>query len=300
MDPGTREQFHKDSGLLDGQGATLQVNGEISVDSLALENEVIFEGDRLEPEFSDVPGQWGTIWLAPGSINNTVDHLTIRNATVGILVEGRPAADPPTLQIANSQIYNSGLVNLWGRNSSIAGENLVSGNAGNASFYGNLGGNYRFVHATFANYWSNGPRTGAAIQLNNYEEITGGASSSADLTQAFFGNCIVAGNSSNEIFFNNNGVNTFSFNFDHCLIQFGSNTNDPLYDFQDPNLYNNILLNGNPAFLDVVNQDFRLTPDSDAIGNANQLLAQEVPSDLAGNDRTMAADIGAWQYLPEE
>jgi hypothetical protein len=26
------------------------------------ENEVVFEGDRLEPEYADVPGQWGTIF----------------------------------------------------------------------------------------------------------------------------------------------------------------------------------------------------------------------------------------------
>ena len=249
MDPGTRVHFHKDSGLWVGPGASLRVNGALSTDSLALENEVVFEGDRLEPEFADVPGQWGTIWFAPGSVNSTVDYLTIKNATVGLLVEGSPEAIPPTLGIANSQIYNSALVNLWGRNSSITGENFVSGNAGNASFYGNLGGNYRFIHSTFANYWRDGPRTGATIQLNNFEENPVGPSLAADLTQAFFGNCIITGNTSNEIFFNTNGVNTFNFNFDHCLIQFGGNTNDPLYDFQDTTRYNNIILNGNPFLM---------------------------------------------------
>lgn len=297
---GTRVHFHRDSGLWVGPGASLQVNGALSTDPVLLENEVIFEGDRLEPEFADIPGQWGTIWLAPGSINNTVEHLTIKNATVGLLSEGGAAANPPTLRIANTQIYNSALVNLWGRNSSIEGENLVSGNAGNASFYGNLGGSYRFVHATFANYWREGPRTGAAIQLNNYEETTTGTSISEDLSLAFFGNCIIAGNNVNELFFNNNGVNTFSFNFDHCLIQYGSTTSDPLYDFEDSTRYNNILLNGSPAFLDVVNQNFRLSQESDAIGSANPLLAQEVILDLSGTDRSSQPDIGAWQYQPEE
>ena len=300
MAAGTRVHFHKDSGIWVGPGATLQVNGGLSNDPLAMENEVIFEGDRLEPEFANVPGQWGVLWLAEGSVNNTVEHLTIRNATVGILVEGGPVANPPTLRISNAQIYNSALVNLWGRNSSIYGENLVSGNAGNASFYGNLGGSYQFIHVTFANYWSNGPRTGAAVQLNNFEENSNGPSSEEDLIQAFFGNCIVSGNSSNELFFNNNGSNTFNFFFDHCLIQFGRNSNDPLYDFQNPGRYSNILLNGNNGFLDVVNQDFRLSIDSDAIGNGNLTLAQQVPVDLSGEDRTAQADIGAWQYLPEE
>ena len=300
MAAGTRVHFHKDSGIWVGPGASLQVNGGLSTDPVAMENEVIFEGDRLEPEFANIPGQWGLIWLAQGSANNTINYLTVRNATVGVLAEGGPEADPPTLQISNAQIYNSALVNLWGRNSSIYGENLVSGNAGNASFYGNLGGSYRFTHATFANYWSNGPRTGATLQLNNFEENNNGPSSSADLNLAFFGNCIVYGNGSNELFFNNNGSNTFNFNFDHCLIKYGSNSTDPLYDFQDPGLYNNILLNASPRFIDVVNQDFRLSQDSDAIGNGNLTLAQQVPLDLSGIDRTAQADIGAWQYLPED
>ena len=300
MDPGARVHFHKGSGLWVGPAASIQVNGALSTDPVAMENEVIFEGDRLEPEFADVPGQWGTIWLAEGSVNNSVDHLTIKNATVGILAEGGAAANPPTLQVSNTQIYNSALVNLWGRNSSIYGENLVSGNAGNASFYGNLGGSYRFIHATFANYWRNGPRTGAAIQLNNFEENSSGPSPSADLIEAFFGNCIVSGNSSNELFFNNNGSNTFNFNFDHCLIQFAGNSTDPLYDFQDPTRYNNIILNGNTSFLNVVIQDFRPGEDSDAIGNANELLSQQVILDISGNERSTRADIGAWQYLPQE
>ncbi|MCX2719413.1 hypothetical protein [Lentiprolixibacter aurantiacus] len=299
MAAGSRVHFHKESGLWVGPGASLEVNGALSTDPIGLENEVIFEGDRLEPEFSDVPGQWGSIWLAPGSVNNTVSHLTIKNATVGLLAEGGAEATPPTLEISNTQIYNSALVNLWGRNSSINGKNLVSGNAGNASFYVDLGGNYRFVHATFANYWSNGPGTGAAVQLNNFQENSSTASG-ADLSRAFFGNCIVAGNTSNELFFNNNGVNTFNFNFDHCIIQFGSNTEDPLYDFQDTSRYINIQLNGDPAFLNIVNQDFRLSQDSDAIGNANPFLAQEVILDLSGNDRSVQPDIGAWQYLPDE
>jgi hypothetical protein len=37
-----------------------------------------FESDRLQPEYADVPGQWGTIWLTNGSTNNTINHLTIK------------------------------------------------------------------------------------------------------------------------------------------------------------------------------------------------------------------------------
>ncbi len=298
MDPGTRVYFHQDSGIWVGPGASLQINGALSTDPEVLENEVILEGDRLEPEFSDVPGQWGTLWLAEGSTNNSFSFLTLRNATVGILVEGNPEAVPPTLQLANTQIYNSSLVNLWGRNSSIYGENLVLGNAGNASFYGNLGGDYEFLHCTFANYWSNGFRTGAAVQLNNFEDR--GNLQAADLTGAYFGNCIVTGNTSAELFLNSNGQNLFNLNFDHCLIKFERQSPDPLYDFNNSSIYTNILLNGDPSFLNVVQQDFRIGDNSEAIGSGNPDVALQVPLDLLGFDRTSQPDIGAFQYVPQD
>ncbi|MBT8178994.1 MAG: hypothetical protein HKP60_07745 [Eudoraea sp.] len=300
MAPGTRVHFHKDSGIWVGPGASLQINGSLSTDRDLLENEVILEGDRLEPEFSEVPGQWGTLWLAAGSTNNAFNYLTLKNATVGILAEGNPGAVPPTLLLANCQVYNSSLVNLWGRNSSIYGENLVLGNAGNASFYGNLGGDYEFLHSTFANYWSNGFRTGSAIQLNNFEESINLPSQAADLTQAYFGNCIISGNTSTELFLNSNGENLFNFNFEHCLIKFEQPSADPLYDFGNTANYTNILLNGDASFLDLVEQDFRISENSDAIGNGKPEAAQRVPFDLLGTDRTTLPDIGAFQYVPQE
>ena len=57
---GARVHFHDNSGLIVANNASLHIEGEPS-NTNALEKEVIFEGDRLEPNFSEVPGQWGTI-----------------------------------------------------------------------------------------------------------------------------------------------------------------------------------------------------------------------------------------------
>jgi hypothetical protein len=38
--------------------ASLNINGSKS-NSTLFENEVVFESDRLQPEYADVPGQWG-------------------------------------------------------------------------------------------------------------------------------------------------------------------------------------------------------------------------------------------------
>ncbi|NNK87492.1 MAG: hypothetical protein HKO90_04355, partial [Flavobacteriaceae bacterium] len=57
IDAGARVHFHANSGLLITSGGSLKVNGEPSTDTEVLEGEVIFEGDRLEPGFAEVPGQ---------------------------------------------------------------------------------------------------------------------------------------------------------------------------------------------------------------------------------------------------
>ncbi|MGB5228820.1 MAG: hypothetical protein WBN55_11190 [Eudoraea sp.] len=295
---GSRVHFHKDSGILMGEGASLNVNGTLSMDTLLLENEVIFEGDRLEPEFSEVPGQWGTIWLAPGSTNNTINHLTIRNASVGLLVEGNSGLNPPKLSISNSQIYNSLSINIWSRSSSINGENLVLGNAGNGSLVCENGGVYSFLHSTIANYWSNGFRLGAALQISNYNEATG--VSGQDLSASFI-NCIVDGNTFLELSLVSDDANSFDFSFTNCLIKFKDTNNqfdtNPLYDFTNTTYYNNIFLNENTDFLNTAKNDFRLGNSSSAIGKADPGTAFLVPIDILGTDRTSEPDIGAFEFI---
>ncbi|MEM9650252.1 MAG: hypothetical protein AAF969_17380, partial [Bacteroidota bacterium] len=232
IDPGARVHFHKDSGIYVADGAAIQVNGALSEDPTLLENEVIFEGDRLEPEFSDTPGQWGTIWLSPGSNNNLIDHLTIKNATVGLLVEGDGVSQSTTLTLNNAQVHNSANINLWAKNASIISENTILGNAGNISLHCNLGGRYTFTHTTIANYWTEGFRDGAALQIDNFSQVL-----SADLSEASFVNCIVDGNMALELFLNSNGTNAFDFSFKNCLVKFkddnGQFAQNPLYDFEN-------------------------------------------------------------------
>jgi hypothetical protein len=73
---GSHVYFHANSGLIVSNNASLNINGSKS-NSTLFENEVVFESDRLQPEYTDV-GQWGTIWLTDGSTNNTINHLTIK------------------------------------------------------------------------------------------------------------------------------------------------------------------------------------------------------------------------------
>ena len=298
IEAGSRVHFHKDSGIYLSDGASFNVSGALSLDQELLENEVIFEGDRLEPEFSNIPGQWGTIWLSEGSINNTISHLTIKNATNGLLVEGDGLLLSPTLSIKNTQIYNSANTNLWSKNSHIVAENVILGGAGNVSLHLNFGGIYSFTHATIANYWIHGFRTGSALQIDNHDAIGSG-----NLIKADFKNCIVDGNSALELSLRDNGINSFNFSFDYSHIKFqeslGQFNENPLYDFSDNTYYNQVLLNQDIDFKDVIRNIFWLGESSEAIDVANLENALLVPLDILGTNRTVLPDIGAYEFTPE-
>ena len=98
VEPGARIHFHRDSGILVANTASMKSIGLASSDSESMENQIIFEGDRLEPSFADVPGQWGTIWLTAGSTNHEFSFTTIKNSIVGILMDSNDGDRTLTLK----------------------------------------------------------------------------------------------------------------------------------------------------------------------------------------------------------
>ena len=298
IEAGARIHFHNSSGILIRQTASLQVNGAYSDDQDILDGEVIFEGDRLEPSFSNTPGQWGTVFISKGSLNNTINHLTIRNAEIGIYVEGNIEIDETTLDISNSQIHNSSLFNLWARSANIKAQNILLGNAGSSSLKCDLGGRYEFIHATISNYWTNGFRTGRALSLRNYADSD--VNSGVDLIQADFRNSIIDGNSMSELTLSSNGENIFNYSFENCFIKFKESvpvsSTDSFYNFEGPN-FANCILNGDPDYFDARANDFRIGLDSDVINKGSIPFAQQVPFDLLNRERISAPDLGVYQAL---
>ena len=302
MDAGTRIYFHKNSGLIIGKDATLLINGALSEDEKLMENEVILEGDRLEPTFANIPGQWGSLWVTAESKNVEINHLTIRNATTGLLVDGNNSDNSPTLTIKNSQINNSSSSNLWSRSGTINGENLVLGNSGNYSLRCDLGGTYNFMHCTIANYFSSGFRMGPALQLSNYQILDTGETITRDLKEASFSNCIITGSSSNELSLRSDPNSVFNFYFNHSLITSNPNTTDqenPNYRFDNEALFNRVILNENPDFKNTSRNNFQIGSNSAGIGKADVSKAVLVPQDILGFDRTNLPDIGAYQFKEE-
>ncbi|MEP2935112.1 MAG: hypothetical protein ABJM06_05300 [Gilvibacter sp.] len=305
VDPGARLHFHKDSGILVANTASLQVNGAPSTDPIALENEVIFEGDRLEPGFSEVPGQWGAIWLTQGSTGHVFTNATIKNATVGILMDSNDGGSEPTLTLRNTQIYNSSNVGLLARTGFVDGENVVINNAGQTALSCSLGGHYDFRHCTFVNYWTDGFRSFPAVQIDNVLQVAEDQFVVADLVQANFTNCIISGNENIELGLFDEGSVAFNVNFTNTLIQFndvqGVFDGVALYDFGNALFYNNIALNEDPDFLDPFTNKLNIGADSGANG-LDGSSTPIVPFDILGTARTSPFDAGAYESVifPDE
>jgi len=311
---GARIHFHEDSGVLVGNNATLLVNGAPSTDpENPLENEVIFQGDRLGSgnifdeesgsDFTRSSGQWGVIWLLAGNTTHQINHATIINATAGLLLDANDGSTTPKLNISNSQLYNNTTAGIIARNWDITAENVVINNSGQAAISCSYGGNYNFNHCTFTNYWTNSFREFPAVLLSN-KLITG--SNPEDFIsqplQADFTNCIIFGNENTEIGFDRDPTVDFNFKLQHCLIKLDINNsqipeeNLELYTTTNTAFYEDIILNENPDFKDIKDDNMLNIGDNSAANGKASILGSGM--DILGTARsTTAPDIGAYESV---
>lgn len=286
FEAGSKVFFHANSGLFVDKNASLHINGAVSTTE-KLENEVQFEGDRLESLYSDIPGQWGAIILADGSTNHTINHLTLKNATIGLSIRNQ---DATTVQLKNTQIYNCSQYGILAQHARIKAENIVINYAGLASLSCIYGGDYSFTHATFYNNWPSADHF--AVNLSN--RLSGATPETKDLTQATFNNCIIYGSSTNEFNLDKSTNAQFVYQLNSCLLKFSSTSKNPDYQFKDDAVhYNQIILNENPKFYKVSQNKFNIDKTSAAFAKGNQAYA--IPLDILGTTRTSPPDLGAYQ-----
>lgn len=299
VQPGARVYFHAESGIVVQPGASLNIAGTASPDSNPQQNEITFEGDRLEPLYEDIPGQWGTIWLRDGSTSN-IKHLTLKNATVGLLVENS------TLNIEDSQIYNSANYGILARTATMENcKNLVINLAGQATFACSKGGSYDFRHCTFNNNWASSNQL--AVLLSNYEEQADGSNIAVPLTKANFYNCIIYGNNNIEFYLDDvkDGATAFEYDLKYCLFKFrdfGTSLqyNHPEYDFirngETNGITNGNTRNKDPKFYDVNFNKLNISDDSEGGAYQKGSIDYIIPTDVLGHTRTSnPPDLGAYQ-----
>lgn len=288
INAGTNIYLHKNSGVIVGNpfsataGGTIKVNGELG-------NEVTFRGDRLDSWYDSLPGQWDRVWLYPGSINNEFNYCNFQNGTIAIHAD-TVSNNNPTAVINNCKIDNMSSIGILGQGSKLEVNNTIITKCGQYSVVCNIGGDYSFKHCTFANYWNFDFRNTPSILLNNYYEASDGNIYIRDLNKAYFGNCIIDGNLTTEISFQENEIGNFNYTFDHCLLKI-----DPNEDTETSN-YINIIKNESPEFVSKQLFDFHLSETSPCNSAGDFNITQTdffLFSDLEGNLRDNVPDLGA-------
>ena len=288
INEGTTVHLHKNSGIIVGNpfssssGGTIRVNGTLG-------NEVTFRGDRLDSWYDSLPGQWDRIWLYPGSVNNQFTYTNFQNGTIAIHAD-TVGNNIPTAVINNCGIDNMSAIGILGQGAKLEVNNTIITKCGQYSVVCNIGGDYTFKHCTFANYWNFDYRNSPSILLNNYYEGSDGNIYIRDLKNAYFGNCIIDGNLSTEISFQENSIGNFNYTFDHCLLKIDPNEDTGNSD------YINIIKNKNPEFVSKQLFDFHLSETSpcNSAGDFNIIQSEPILSlDLEGNPRDNTPDLGA-------
>ena len=290
INEGTNIYFHKNSGIIVGNpfsdqyGGTLKVNG-------TLNNEVTFQGDRLDSWYQNVPGQWDRIRFIPGSYNNEINYAIIKNGTTGIHADTVSNSNP-TVTIRNTIITNMSSIGILGQGARLDVSNSVISKCGQYTVACYIGGDYTFNHCTFANYWNYSFRNTPSILLNNYYYDNNENIQIRNLNNAYFGNCIIYGSLSTEISFDNNENGQFNFTFDHSLLKIDPNMNTL------SNNYINIIKNSDPLFTDYLNNDFSLKENSPAINSGNFQISQNnnLLFDLNEVNRNDPPELGAYEY----
>jgi hypothetical protein len=174
---------------------------------------VIFEGDRLEPEFDETPGQWTGVWLQAGTSGHRIEHCIIRNSIIGIRVDS--AAD---LTLKNTQIYNTANSGLIGVHAKIQAENCLFYRNSGYSIQLEYGGEYDFTYCTAASYGVDGE----ALRLGNALCLDAACQTyAANLLKARFTNCIFLGGRADQIaLFDRIGDGQLmDYRFEHCLVR---------------------------------------------------------------------------------
>lgn len=286
IQPGTKVHLHKGAVLAADDGATLIVNGTSA-------NKVRFMGDRLEPDYDEVPGQWGAIWLSPLSVNNKIDWAIIKNGTIGILCDSFPTSPNPTLHMNNTVIKNMSAIGIYARDSKIRATNCVVGNCGQHLVALTIGGQYSFYHCTFANYWNYGTpkRSTPAVIVNNwYETATGTVVRNLD--SAHFFNCIIYGELADEIVLDSKTGGNFAYKLHYSVLKTQLNTSNPAD-------YLNCVINSDPEFVDISENNYNISSSSSAKKKGDNAIGLQVIYDLNTTLRVSDAeplpDAGAYQ-----
>ena len=277
IEAGTNVHLHKNALLYINKGS-LNING-------FLDNEVVFQGDRLESLYDDVPGQYYGIYFNQAKAS-TIDYAIIKNGTAGIHVFSSGAGPLSyALTIRNTKLFNHARYGLFLYDgASVKGENVISSRNGFHSLLVLNDSRFNFNHCDFLGFGSaQSPAIGIRNYLNDPNET-------ASISEGVLYNSIISGNLETEIVLDTiiDFPGQLNLDFQNCFIQSEEEYNDAFY---QNNIWRIDLDNStDPQFNSISDMDYGFS--SSSILNANG-FATSVTTDILGNFRNNPPDIGA-------
>ena len=306
-------------------GAYLQVDGTLLVgqdfdpgfratDTVKANNPNIvrFQGDRLEPFYNEVPGQWGGIVFTKTSRGNRIRYAEIKNATFGaLLLNPDYSANPrPDLTLDNTTIRNISGANLSFANATassgggiisysgdVTATNCLFTNCGEYAVLGVGGGEYNFNFCTFANYTPSFRRETSSLTFTNEQVAV--PNTKRPLTLRLY-NSILWSSFENELFVKNYTDANYVVDIKNTLLRtreyattpaVAGNTNVNLVNV-DPLFNSTALTSSRP--------DYRLKPASPATAprrtQATSPALSPVARDLQNLPRNPQPSLGAYEH----
>ena len=287
----SKVHFHSGSGLWVSSGGTLNIDASKAG---SYSDPVILEGDRLEPFYSNIAGQWGGtlggIFIQRGAKAN-IHGAWIKNGTTGIRCDSVSETEQRNLLISNSRITDFSRVSIYSGFGNIEMHNVIIANSGLYGLYC-LGGRVFIDHCTFSNDFPTARSTPTIGLFNRYEDANGTYRYRA-LREAYFGNCIVAGSKESEIGFDFGVDADFNYKFQGSLLKINLNPSFANYDIYNSNNFFKCLFNGDPSFELPLSHNYELDSNSNAINIGLAESAMRVPFDAKNISRLSEPDAGA-------
>jgi hypothetical protein len=281
---GTKLHFGPNAGLWVSPFAALKVQGTKA-------QPVVFQGIRTDEYYKDQAGQWDRIWLNEtySNINHEIDYAIIKNGFVGLQIEPLQAFTGNKTIINNTIINNCAGWGMLNKTSNVNATNTVVANCAKNAVACINGGNYNFVYCTVANYFteSNKPRKEVALLIDN----------SGFALDAYFANCIIDGDISNELTVaKNDATQAHNFVFENCMLKTTATIAN------SANYINAFTGTANFKETKAAKLNLKLSANSSATGKASSTLSKTTITlpllDIDEVTRANPASVGAYEYQP--
>lgn len=284
--PGATLTLEAGTTLLFHDKASVEVEGRLVCLGTA-EQPVVMRGDRLGSVVGDISfdllaSQWHGVRLTPQSAGNELSFTEIRNTVSGL------TADTTDLALVNCRLRNSAGRVLTSNHSTLraVGSEFAEAAEGAVLL---CGGSAEMVNCTFSNYYLFAAITGALLQVDHTDaDHTDG--STLPYLSARIVNSILYG-SSGEM--NRSDLTGTDVYVTSCLMRSKGTDDDHFI---------RCLWDTDPLFYTVRSEylfDYRLQPDSPAIGASQPCDTQLPATDFYGTPHPSPASLGAYEPRPD-